>query len=147
MKIKFDTQNVKLNYKAAIHHLGQFLEIPTSEKEILKLHLEYAINNATLKLLHYRKKYGVNMEKEELLRDVVFIGTSLFEKNPTNPIYYKAVVKACFALIEIATNQQFEKEFIKKLLRAYNDFLCNNSQFFTEAFYFIFKSHFRVNNK
>ena len=143
MRIKFNTQEVKLNYKAAIHHLGQFLEVPSNQKEILKIHLEYAINNATLKLLRYRKKYGVNMENEELLRDVVFIGTSLFERIPSNPMYYKAVVKACFALIEISTNKSFEKEFILKLLRAYNDFLCD-SQFLTEAFYFIFKGHFRL---
>ena len=143
MEIKFDTQQVKLNYKSAIHHLGQFLEVSPSDKDTLKNHLEYAINTATFKLLNYRQKYGISMEKEELLRDVVFIGTSLFEKNPNNPMYYKAVVKACFALIEISTNKQFDKVFINKLLKSYSAFQCLGVHFSTEAFYFIFKSHFR----
>lgn len=142
---KNNIQFVKLDYRTAINQLSEFLNVRVEDKEVLKLQLEQAVNVAVFKLLQYRKKYGVGMEKEELLRDVVFIGTSLAEKNHNNPMYYKAVVKACCSLVEIATNKEFEKEFINKILKASNAFQCNGgSHFSAEAFYFIFKTHFRL---
>ena len=142
---KDKVQFVRLDYKTAINQLSKFLSVRVEDKEILRLQLEQAVNIAVFKLLQYRKKYGVGMEKEELLRDVVFIGTSLAEKNHNNPMYYKAVVKACCSLVEIAIKKEFEKEFIEKMLKANNAFQCNGgSHFSAEAFYFIFKTHFRL---
>lgn len=140
-------QSVRLDYRTAINQLSEFLTVERHSKEILKLQLENAVNIAIFKLLKYRKKYAVGMEKEELLRDVVFIGTSLAEKNPNNPMYYKAVVKACFSLVEISTKKEFEPKFVEKMLKANNAFQCNgDTHFSAEAFYFVFKTHFRLIN-
>ena len=142
---KAKAQFVKLDYKTAINQLSKFLNVRRENKEILRLQLEQSVNVAVFKLLQYRNKYGVGMEKEELLRDVVFLGSSLAERYPNNPMYYKALVKACFSLVEIAMDKEFEPEFIEKMLKANNAFQCNNGTHFSaEAFYFIFKTHFRL---
>ena len=73
---KAQAQFVKLDYKTAINQLSKFLNVRRENKEILRLQLEQSVNIAVFKLLQYRHKYGVGMEKEELLRDVVFIGSS-----------------------------------------------------------------------
>ena len=139
-----DEQSIQFCFNEAIEHLGKFLNIPISLKEMYDRNLEDAINTATFKLLQYRSKYGVGMEKEELLREIVFLGTSLAERHPTNPIYYKATVKACASLVEILTKKTFDINFISKLLKANSAFQCNQ-YFSSETFYFIFKTHFKIN--
>jgi hypothetical protein len=85
------------------------------------------------------------MEKIELLRDVVFIGTSLIEQSSNNTKYYKMLVKACMSLVEIGTKKNFTDGFTDKMLRAMSAFQCNEGVHFqTEAFYFVFKTHFRL---
>jgi len=133
-------EDMKVNFYDAIKHLEYFLEI--DNPQILKEHFTYAVQNATTKLLHYRKKYGVNMENEEILRDVIFIGASLFERLPSNPEYYKATIKAAFALVEIATDKSFDNVFVEKMLKAYKDFSCP-PHFNVESLYFVFKGHLR----
>ncbi|MFA6396549.1 MAG: hypothetical protein WCW84_11340 [Sulfurimonas sp.] len=141
-----DNQEVALDFTSAIKHLSQFMEIRENEKDTFILKFQQANKIAVFKLLKYRTKYGVDMEKEELLRDVVFIGTSLVEASSNNFRYYKSVVKACLAIVEIETQKSFEDGFSKKLLKAMNAFQCNNGVIFSsEAFYFVFKTHFRLN--
>jgi len=138
-------QKVTLDFTTAINHLNNFIEIRKNEKDIFKLKLQQAEKTAVYKLLKYRSKYGIDMEKEELLRDVVFIGTSLVESSSSNFRYYKAVVKASLAIVEIETKKSFTQEFVEKMLKAMNAFQCNNGvHFSTEAFYFVFKTHFRL---
>ena len=139
------SNSVTVDFTAAIEHLNQFLFINSSEKQFLVQHLQMAIKNATYRMIKYRSKYGVDMEKMELLRDVVFIGTALVEQSSNNAKYYKSVVKACMSLVEIGTTKHFTKGFTDKMLRAMSAFQCNQGQHFqTEAFYFVFKTHFRL---
>ena len=138
-------QKVTLDFTTAIKHLNNFIEIRENEKDIFQLKLQQAEKTAVYKLLKYRSKYGIDMEKEELLRDVVFIGTSLVESSSSNFRYYKAVVKASLAIVEIETQKSFTQEFVEKMLKAMSAFQCNNGvHFSTEAFYFVFKTHFRL---
>jgi len=138
-------QKVTLDFGSAIAHLNHFVEIRENEKSIFKQKLQQAEKTAIYKLLKYRSKYGVDMEKEELLRDVVFIGTSLVEASSNNFRYYKAVVKAALSIVEIETQKSFTKEFVEKMLKAMSAFQCNGGvHFSTEAFYFVFKTHFRL---
>jgi len=138
-------QKVSLDFKSAIKHLSQFMEIREQERGVFTQKFQLANKVAVFKLLQYRQKYGVDMQKEELLRDVVFIGTSLVEASSSNLRYYKSVVKACLAIVEIETGKSFEPEFANKLLKAMSAFQCNAGVHFSaEAFYFVFKSHFRL---
>jgi hypothetical protein len=137
------SQAIKLDLQSALHHLAEFLTIHKVHKDIFLRDIEDAVNIATFKLLQYRSKYGVGMEKEELLRDIVFLGSALYERHPDNPMYYKATVKACAALIENTTGKTFDIKFIEKLLKAYSSFYCNRT-FNSDILYFIFKTHFRI---
>lgn len=138
-------QKVSLDFEAAISHLSQFMQIREVEKEAFTQKFQQANKIATFKLLQYRQKYGVDMQKEELLRDVVFIGTSLVEASSNNLRFYKSVVKACLSIVEIETEKSFEIGFANKLLKAMNAFQCNSGVHFSaEAFYFVFKTHFRL---
>lgn len=137
---------IQLDYNAAVAHLSLFIDIETHRKKMFKRHLELAFRNGTYKLLKYRAKYGVDMERSELLRDVVFIGTSLVEQSSNNIWYYKAVVKACLSIVEMETEKSFSDEFAQKMLKAISSFQCNQGvHFSSEAFYFVFKTHFRLN--
>jgi len=139
------SNKITVDFAAAIKHLNKFIVINSSEKQFLIQHLQMAIKNATYRMIKYRSKYGVDMEKMELLRDVVFVGTSLIEQSSNNTKYYKSVVKACMSLVEIGTDKEFNSGFINKMLRAMAAFQCNQGQHFqTEAFYFVFKTHFRL---
>jgi hypothetical protein len=141
------SNKVVLDYSAAIEHLNKFFTIDSSEKNLLVMHLDMAIKNATYRMFTYRSKYGVDMEKMELLRDVVFLGTSLIEQSSNNTKYYKGLVKACMSLVEIGTNKKFAKGFTNKMFRAMSAFQCSQGQYFqTVAFYFVFKAHFRLND-
>jgi hypothetical protein len=141
------SNRVTVDYVVAIEHLNKFLTINSSEKKLLVMHLKMAIKNATYRMLKYRNKYGVDMEKMELLRDVVFLGTSLIQQSSNNTKYYKGLVKACMSLVEIGTNKEFTEGFTNKMLRAMSAFQCSQGQYFqTEAFYFVFKAHFRLND-
>ena len=82
------------------------------------------------------------MQKIELLRDVIFIGTSLIEETNNNHIYYRAVVMASFDIVQKSINIKFTNDFIKKLTTSKDIYLLN-STFNTIAFYFMFKSYFR----
>jgi hypothetical protein len=136
---------INTHYRAAIEHLNKFLRVDSVEKKLLVIHLELAIKNARFRMSEYSAKYRVNMEKIELLRDVVFIGTSLIEQSSNNTKYYKMLVKACMSLVEIDTKKKFEDEFIKKMLIAKPAFQCDKGRYFQiEAFYFVFKTHFRL---
>jgi len=142
---KKTSDKITVDFTAAIEHLNKFIIVHPSEKQFLVQHLHMAIKNSTYRMIKYRAKYGVDMEKMELLRDVVFIGTSLIEQSSNNTKYYKGVVKACMSLVEIGTNKKFTTGFIDKMLRAMAAFQCNQGQHFqTEAFYFVFKTHFRL---
>ncbi len=78
------------------------------------------VADATYKMQKYRSKFLVNMEKEELLRDVIFFGS---------------------------TKKKFDRKFILKILKAKSSFECNDGiHFQAEAFYFLFKTHFRISN-
>ena len=141
------SNRVTVDYVAAIEHLNKFLTINSSEKKLLVMHLKMAIKNATYRMLKYRNKYGVDMEKMELLRDVVFLGTSLIEQSSNNTKYYKGLVKACMSLVEIGTNKEFTEGFTNKMFKAMSAFQCGQGEYFqTEAFYFVFKAHFRLND-
>ena len=141
------SNRVTVDYVVAIEHLNKFLTINSSEKKLLVMHLKMAIKNATYRMLKYRNKYGVDMEKMELLRDVVFLGTSLIQQSSNNTKYYKGLVKACMSLVEIGTNKKFAEGFTNKMFRAMSAFQCSQGQYFqTVAFYFVFKAHFRLND-
>ncbi len=108
------------------------------------------VADATYKMQKYRSKFLVNMEKEELLRDVIFFGSSLISqvKNKSDSsIFYKSLVKASASIIEIETKKKFDRKFILKILKAKSSFECNDGiHFQAEAFYFLFKTHFRISN-
>jgi hypothetical protein len=138
---------ITINNVVAIKHILSFIEFEKYEKSILKLNLELANKNALIRLAQYQRNIGVNMEKEEFLRDVAFIGGSLIEIFKNNSRIYTGVVLACF---DILMNREckFEDEFITKMLKMKNYFLCNCNQneFQSEAFYLLFKSYFRREN-
>jgi len=145
---KYDYQNkpiINTNYIVAIKLLYKFTDKETINKELYKQHLKRALKNASLKLANYQIDKKVNMQKVELLRDVIFIGTSLIEETSNNHIYYRATILASFDIIEKNLNVKFTDDFIKKLTTSKDIYLAN-SIFNTIAFYFMFKSHFRYSS-
>ncbi len=145
---KYDYQNkpiINTNYIIAIKLLYKFTDKETLNKELYKQHLNRALKNASLKLANYQIDKKVNMQKVELLRDVIFIGTSLIEETSNNHIYYRAVIAASFDIIEKTVNIKFTDDFIKKLTTSKDIYLVN-STFNTIAFYFMFKSYFRYSS-
>ena len=71
------SDKITVDFNAAIEHLNKFITVHPSEKQFLVQHLHMAIKNATYRMIKYRAKYGVDMEKMELLRDVIAIKNSI----------------------------------------------------------------------
>lgn len=147
--IKKIHDGVNVDYRLALNHLNHYLfskKMSDDTKDHITIYIRNAIKNASLKIVNYKSKYRVNMEEPELLRDVVFIGASLIEINNIDRIRcYKNVVLACISLVEIRTNKRFNKDFVIKMLKAKASFECyEGTHFQAEAFYFVFKTHFRL---
>jgi len=140
-----DAPVVNVNYRVAIKQLNHFIANEHLYTDLYKQHLRRALKNASLKLVNYQIDKKINMEKVELLRDVIFIGTSLIEETSNNHIYYRAVIAASFDIIEKTVNIKFTDDFIQKLTISKDIYLVN-SIFNTIAFYFMFKSHFRYSS-
>ncbi len=120
-------------------------EYEEREKDIVRVQLEGAIQKAILKIGIYQRNFGIDMQNPELLRDVCFLGSCFLEQSTNNFRFYKAVVKACFAIVEIGTGKSVDENFVKKIMKAMSSYQCNSGVLFqTEAFYFTFKAHFRT---
>lgn len=135
---------VKVRFDRAIKHLCTFMD-PSyigENKPNFMLHLRTAISRAGVKLVNYQFDKKVNMEKVELLRDVVFIGSSLMETTSQNHIYFKGLIAASFDIVEHGANVKFDDDFIRKISSSKNEFMTN-LEVNTISLYYLFKSHFR----
>lgn len=135
---------IKVRLDRAIKHLCNFMDenYINSIKPQFKLHLRTAICKAGVKLVNYQIDKKVNMEKVELLRDVVFLGSSLMETTSQNHIYFKSLISACFDIVELGANIRFDDDFIKKIASSKNEFMTN-TDVNSVPLYYLFKSHFR----
>ena len=133
---------ININYSTAIKHLQLFLPDETKRQEHYKEYLKRALKIASIKLVNYQVSTRVNMEKIELLRDVIFIGSSFIEVTNNNHVFYRAVIASAFDIVEKALNVKFEDDFIDKITKS-KDIYFDGATFNTVAFYLLFKSHFR----
>jgi len=141
---KYDYKNqpiINVNYEVALRHLQRFLPKETKTEDIYKEHLKRALKIASLKIVNYQISTKVNMQKVELLRDVIFIGSSFLETTNSNHIYYRTLIAGSFDIIEKTMGVKFTNDFIEKITTSKSVFLDTN--FNTVAFYLLFKSHFR----
>ncbi|GHV07955.1 hypothetical protein AGMMS50229_15600 [Campylobacterota bacterium] len=141
---KFDyagTPQILIDFDAAERMLERHMKI--DNLAIYKTHIAFAIKNATLKIARYQNALHINMQKVELLRDVVFVGASLVERGSAGESYYRALVCACFEIVMDFTGAKFEPDFIKKIASSKQIFF-KQPHFNAEAFYLLFKSHFRI---
>ena len=145
---KYDYINkpvVNVNYRVAIKQLHSFMDESKLNKDLHRELLKRALKKASLKLVNYQIDKKINMEKVELLRDVIFIGSSLIEATNNNHVYYRAVIASAFDIIEKTIGVEFTDDFIDKLTTS-KDIFFNGTTFNTVAFYFMFKSHFRYSS-
>jgi len=138
---------ISVNFTSAIKQLFRFIKLDKFKQEKVRLELKTVIKRASLKMVTYQRKIGVNMSKTELLRDVAFLGTTLVELLENNQKIYKGVALACIDIVQMNNKCEFENEFILKIMKSKTYFFCNvynQNRFQTEAFYLLFKSHFRI---
>ncbi len=133
--------HIKVRLDRAIKHLNHFLgEI--EDKERYMLHMRSAIKKFGIKLVEYQSSKKVNMEHVELLRDVVFLGTSLMETTEKNHHYFRSLIASCFDIVEESNNVTFDGDFIDKVVSSKKEFM-DSLEVKTVALYYTFKSHFR----
>ena len=140
-----DEPHIKARLDRAIKHLEHFLGT-VENKEIFKTHLRSAIKKFTLKLVEYQSSKKVNMEKVELLRDIVFLGTSLMETTEKNHHYFRSLISACFDIVEESNQVVFNDDFVTKIVSSKKEFM-DSLEVKSVALYYIFKSHFRYVSK
>ncbi len=134
---------IKLGFDVAIKQLLKFMDSEViKSKEQFLLHLRTAVRKATINLANYKEDRKINMEKEELLRDVIFIGSALLETTSQNHYYFNSLIASCFDIVEKGANITFNDSFIKKIATSKNEFVDVDGAK-TVLLYYMFKSHFR----
>ncbi|NPA54816.1 MAG: hypothetical protein GXO40_00435 [Epsilonproteobacteria bacterium] len=135
--------DISFDFKSAILLLDEFLNLNKIDKKLFSSHLQPAMIEATRRIYAYRKIHNVDMSKPELLRDVCFLGTCLYELKPI-PQYYTTLVDICFFILSLE-NIHFQANFKTKIRKSAYMFKCNQTNYIlSDAFYLFFKSHFRT---
>lgn len=137
--------HIQARLDRAINHFEHFLG-SVEDKERYKLHLRSAIKKFIIKLVEYQSSKKVNMEHVELLRDVVFLGTSLMETTEKNHHYFRSLIASCFDIVEECNNVTFDDDFVVKIVSSKKEFM-DSLEVKTVSLYYIFKSHFRYTNR
>lgn len=146
-----DGPHITLDMEAAYSQLRRFISDDVHKKINDVGLFKESVKVGLLKMTEYQRTISVNMEKEEILRDICFLAGGMIEKhvNTSNisVSIYKAMIAACFDIVEAKITGEFSKHFIEKIMRAYSIYWSNYTGrmvFNSTAVYLMFKSHLRV---
>jgi len=140
-----------VDFSVAVKHPAYFIDFPNPiARNTFKSELKNMIKNASILLVDYSRSVGVDMQKEELLRDVCFLGAVVSWRFNHQRWCYDALVAACADIVEHATGRRYQDNFIKKLKKCGGYFTFKNGEssssiaFATIPFYLLFKAAIRL---